>query len=99
YLDTIGVQADGTLWISSEAKPFIWTGAKMVRFGDETNWQQVVRLARGFLLLKNGGTLWRWATNGLSWNGWQTNWPTVRGYEPQQFGTNSDWQGIFNDRN
>lgn len=95
YRDTVGIQADGTLWISSEAKPIIWTGAKMIRFGDETNWQQVARSDLGFLLLKRDGTLWQWGTNRLDWSQWQTNWPTVRNSTPEQIGTNSDWKEIF----
>jgi hypothetical protein len=96
YLDTVGIQADGSLWISSEAKPIDWTGAKMVRFGDETNWQQAVSLyGRNFLLLKTDGTLWEWRNQNSSWNGWQTNWPSVRNFKPQQIGTNSDWQEII----
>jgi hypothetical protein len=96
YLDTVGIQPDGSLWISSEAKPFAWTGAKMIRFGDETNWQQIASLyGRNFLLLKTDGTLWEWRNQNSSWNGWQTNWPSVRKYKPQQIGTNSDWQEIF----
>jgi ABC-type transport system involved in multi-copper enzyme maturation permease subunit len=97
YLDTVGIQPDGTLWISSEAKPITWTGAKMVRFGDETNWDQVVRLWRGFLLLKKDGTLWQWGTNRVDWTEWRTNWPSVRASRPQQVGTNSDWKEIFGD--
>ncbi len=96
YLDTIGVQADGTLWISSEAKSFVWTGAKMVRYGDESNWQQVVRIAAaGLLLLKKDGTLWQWGTNRLDWDHSESNWPTVRTYQMHPIGTNSDWQEIF----
>jgi ABC-type transport system involved in multi-copper enzyme maturation permease subunit len=97
YLDTVGVQPDGTLWISSEAKPVDWTGAKMIRYGDETNWQQVIRSQIGLLLLKRDGTLWQWGTNRLDWY-WQSRWPTVRVFQPQQLGTNSDWQEIFNDK-
>ena len=96
-LDTLGVQADGTLWISSEAKPVVWTGAKMIRFGDETNWHQVIRINAGLLLLKRDGTLWQWGTNRVDQNSdWQTHWPTVRASKLQQLGTNSDWQKIFN---
>jgi alpha-tubulin suppressor-like RCC1 family protein len=98
FLDTVGIQADGSLWISSEAKAVAWTGAKMMRFGDETNWQQVVQKDVGFLLLKRDGTLWQWGTNRLDWSQWQTRWPTVRAFLPQPLGTNSDWQEIFNDR-
>ena len=97
YLDTVGVQADGTLWISSEAKPVAWTGAEMIRFGDEANWQQVIRKDTGLLLLKQDGTLWQWATNQVDRNSdWQTHWPTVRTSKLQQFSTDSDWQKIFN---
>jgi hypothetical protein len=98
YLDTVGIQPDGSLWISSEAKPVIWTGARMIRFGDETNWQQVGRVSSvNFLLLKRDGTLWRWGTNNYNYNRsqWQTNWPTVRAANPCQIGTNSDWQEII----
>ena len=94
-LDTVGVQADGTLWISSEVKPVVWTGAEMIRFGDETNWQQVFRKDNGLLLLKRDGTLWQWGTNQVDWWQWQTHWPTVRTSKLQQLGTNSDWQKIF----
>ena len=96
YLDTVGIQPDGTLWISSEAKPVIWTGAGMIRFGDESNWQQVGRVSSvNFLLLKRDGTLWRWGTNDYNRRQWQTNWPTVRAAQPRQIGTDSDWQEIF----
>jgi ABC-type transport system involved in multi-copper enzyme maturation permease subunit len=95
YLDTVGVQADGSLWISSEAKPVVWTGASMLRVGDETNWQQVVSTSVGQLLLKRNGTLWQWGTNRLDWNAWQTHWPTVRAFPLRQLGTNADWQKIF----
>jgi hypothetical protein len=97
YSDTVGIQPDGTLWISGEAKPVIWTGARMIRFGDETNWQQVGgrASAASFLLLKRDGTLWRWGTNNNNRSQWQTNWPTVRAANPCQIGTNSDWQEII----
>ena len=95
YLDTVGVQADGSLWISSEAKPVIWTGAEMIRFGDGTNWKQVIRNQFGLLLLKRDGTLWQWGTNQVDWRQWQTHWPTARASKLQQLGTNSDWQKIF----
>ena len=53
YLDTVGVQSNGTLWIFSKAAPEIWTGDKMMQFGTETNWRQVVRSGMDLLLLKN----------------------------------------------
>ena len=96
YLDTVGIRANGTLWISSQSVPNVWTGEEMTQFGNETNWQQVIRQAGNtFVLLKNDGTLWRWGTNRLDWNGWPTHWPTVRNSPVRQIGTNSDWQEIF----
>ena len=96
YLDIIGIQADGSLWISSEAKPTVWTGAKMSRFGNENNWQYVVSLfGTDFLLLKTDGTLWQWRGGINFWERWQTNWPSVRAFKPQQIGADSHWQDIF----
>jgi ABC-type transport system involved in multi-copper enzyme maturation permease subunit len=97
YLDSAGIQTNGTLWISSEAKPFVWTGAKMTRFGDENDWRQVASVyGWRFLLLKTDGTLWQWrkAADRYEWRGWQTNWPSVRQFQPERIGTDSDWQEI-----
>ena len=97
YQDTVGVKSDGTLWISSKSAPEVWTGNKMMQFGDETNWQHVIRQYFGsFILLKSDGTLWRWGTNNYNWNPLQTNSPGVRTFKPRQIGTNSDWKEIFN---
>jgi ABC-type transport system involved in multi-copper enzyme maturation permease subunit len=96
YLDTVGIQSNGTLWVSSHAMPEVWTGREMAQFGSETNWHQVIRNYQGVLLLKNDDTLWRWGTNRMDWSGWQTNWPSVRHYQTRQIGTNSDWQEISN---
>jgi hypothetical protein len=99
YFDTVGIQIDGTLWISSKAVPEIWTGDKMVQFGGEINWKQVARSRPGFLLLKTDGTLWRWGdTNRVDSSQWQTNWPTVRADKPYQIGTDSDWKEFLSDQ-
>jgi len=95
YLGMVGIQADGTLWISDASTNGIWTGDKMSRFGNETNWQQVVRSYAGILLLKNDGTLWRWGTNRFAWTNWQQNWPSLRASQPQQIGTDSNWKEIY----
>jgi hypothetical protein len=98
YLYTVGIQANGTLWISSHVVPNVWSGQEMTQFGYETNWQQIIRQnGCTFLLLKDNGTLWRWGTNHLDWDQWRT-WPTVRNNPPRQIGTNSDWKEIFDDR-
>jgi len=96
YLDTVGVRADGTLWISDASKTGAWTGQHMNRFGSETNWQQVVRARDAVLLLKHDGTLWCWGTRRFDWSQWQTNWPGLHGSQPYQIGTASDWKEIFN---
>ena len=95
YLDTVGIRTDGTLWISDASKSGAWTGDKMNRFGDGTNWRQAVRSRAGVLLLKNDGTLWRWGTNHFEWNSWQTNWPNLRSDPLFQIGTDSDWKEIY----
>jgi ABC-type transport system involved in multi-copper enzyme maturation permease subunit len=97
YLDTVGVKRDGTLWISSEAKPLVWTGADMKPVGNETNWQKVARWqGNSFVMLKNDGTLWQWraGTNHFNWNQSRTNWPTVRDFQPKQIGTDSNWNDL-----
>jgi hypothetical protein len=95
YLDTVGIRTDGTLWISDASKSGAWTGDKMNRFGDGTNWRHVVRSRPGVLLLKSDGTLWRWGTNHFESSGWQTNWPNLRTDSLYQIGTDSDWKDIY----
>ena len=94
YLETVGIQPDGTLWISAASRGGAWTGDKMNRFGDGTDWRQVVRPRSGVLLLKSDGTLWRWGTNHFESSSWRTNWPNLRTDPLYQIGTNSDWKEI-----
>ena len=96
YQDTVGLQPDGTLWVSEKSDPKTWTGNKLTRFGDETNWQQLARSYEYFsiLLLKKDGTLWRLGTNQFDWRDWPQKWPGLRAFEPYQIGTNSDWAEI-----
>ena len=72
----------------------------MIRLGDETDWQQVVRMTPGFLLLKTDGSLWEWGASRFDWSLEQTGWPTwpnVRISKPQPIGTNSNWKEVFSD--
>jgi len=96
YDDTVGIRSDGTLWISSEAESRAWTGETMVQFGSETNSRQVARMQSAYLLLRADGTLWQWGTNDstAAWNQAPAHWPTVRGMQPRQIGTASDWREI-----
>jgi ABC-type transport system involved in multi-copper enzyme maturation permease subunit len=94
--DTVGIRSDGTLWVSDNWNPKVWTGDKLTRFGDETNWQQVARSlsAPSVLLLKKDGTLWRWGTNYFYGDELPQRWPGLRAFIPYQIGTNSDWKII-----
>jgi ABC-type transport system involved in multi-copper enzyme maturation permease subunit len=100
YLDSVGIQSDGTLWASGKSDQNTWTAGRLTRFGDETNWEQVARFRRitsvtSVLLLKRDGTLWRWGTANFDWRNWPQKWPGLRAFQPHQIGTNSDWSEIF----
>ena len=95
YLDTVGIQKDGTLWISDASKNGDWNGKRMSRFGGETNWQQLVRAQYEVLLLKNDGTLWGWGPGHFDWSNLLTNWPSLHAYRPHQIGTDTDWKEIY----
>jgi ABC-type transport system involved in multi-copper enzyme maturation permease subunit len=96
YCDSVGIQPDGTLWVSDKSDPKIWTADKLKRFGNETNWQQLARSysLASVLLLKKNGTLWRLGTNYFDWHDWPQKWPGLRAFKPYQIGTNSDWSEI-----
>jgi len=96
YMDTVGVQRDGTLWVSDNSNPKVWAGDKLSRFGNETNWQKVARswLAPSVLLLKKDGTLWRWGTTFFNGDKQPQRWPGLRALQPYQIGTNANWKDI-----
>lgn len=98
YTDTVGIQRDGTLWLSDASDHRRWTGDKLTQFGSETNWQQLAQSYdfASVLLLKTDGTLWWWRPHGHDWS--QTNWPSLHGFQPRQIGTNADWSDIFSER-
>jgi hypothetical protein len=92
YMDTVGIQPDGTLWVSAKPEQDKWTAGTLQRFGRETNWRQLAQDRTSVVLLKSDGTLWRWGgpvTNELH------RWPGLRTFTPHQIGTNSDWQELF----
>ena len=99
YPPAAGTQSDGSLWVSDQSDPNAWPGDRLIRFGNDTNWQQVAQLRTisSVLLLKKDGTLWRWGdTNQFDWRKWPQNWPELRTLQPQQIGTDSNWKEIFN---
>jgi hypothetical protein len=92
FMETVGIQPDGTLWISEKPERDKWTAGKLQQFGSETNWRQLAQTRTSVVLLKSDGTLWRWGgsvTNELH------RWPGLRTFTPYQIGTNSDWQELF----
>jgi hypothetical protein len=94
FMETVGIQPDGTLWISENPEQNKWTAGTLQRFGSEINWRQLAQSRTSIVLLKSDGTLWRWGsvttvTNELH------QWPGLRAFTPYQIGTNSDWQELF----
>ncbi len=110
--ETVAIRSDGTLWVSEKPRhpwegnsgewtdrrePPVEEAAGLVRFGDGTNWQRVVRLGGGDLLsvilLNQEGTLWRWGAQPFAAK--TREWPGLRSFEPHRLGTDSDWARIF----
>jgi ABC-type transport system involved in multi-copper enzyme maturation permease subunit len=94
--ETVGIRADGTLWVSDKPSGTNWNTSPLVQFGRDTDWWQVIGLQSptSVLLLKKNGTLWRWGSAAASWEFVPTNWPGLRAQPPHQIGTNSDWQNL-----
>jgi alpha-tubulin suppressor-like RCC1 family protein len=96
YLDTIGIKADGSLWISAASENGAWTADRMSQFGNQMDWRQANRARSQVLLLKNDGSLWVWGTNQISnWTNWSQNWPSVRDTQPRQIGLGSNWKEFY----
>jgi ABC-type transport system involved in multi-copper enzyme maturation permease subunit len=91
YMETVGIQPDGTLWISDKPAQNKWTAGTLHQFGSETNWRQLAQRSTSVVLLKTDGTLWRWG----DLTGELHHWPGLRTFNPYQIGTNSDWQELF----
>ncbi|MGA2870590.1 MAG: hypothetical protein ABSF34_15695, partial [Verrucomicrobiota bacterium] len=96
YAESVGIQSNGTLWVSEKSDPNIWTADKLARLGDETNWLQLARAypISSVLLLKKDGTLWYLGANHFDWEKWPQSWSGLRAFKPYQIGTNSDWSEI-----
>ena len=91
FMETVGIQSDGTLWISDMPAQSKWTAGALHQFGNETNWRQLAQGSTSVVLLKSNGTLWRWGDI----TGVLHHWPGLRSFTPYQIGTNSDWQELF----
>jgi hypothetical protein len=91
FMETVGIQPDGTLWISEKPESNKWTPGALHQFGSETNWRQLAHGNTSVVLLKTDGTLWRWG----SLDDELHQWPGLRTFTPYQIGTNADWQELF----
>jgi len=91
FMETVGIQPDGTLWVSDKPESNKWTAGTLHQFGSETNWRQLAQGNTSVVLLKADGTLWRWG----DLTGELHHWPGLRTFTPYQIGTNSDWQELF----
>jgi hypothetical protein len=101
--DTVGIQLDGSLWVTEQPKTFrefmqrprlkdVPEPTKLVKFGNDSDWKSAVNYGRVEFLLKTDGSLWRLGTNGFDRkNYWQGLWA----YKPQRLGIDSDWADIF----
>jgi hypothetical protein len=97
YLDTVGIQSNGTLWVSVKSDNGRWSADQLTRFGDDSDWQQVVQSdSSSVILLKTNGTLWRWGTDRFDWRSHPLarNWPGLRTFQPFQLGANFDWVAL-----
>ena len=104
FRETLAIRSDGTLWVSEKprepwdpehAKPFVEEPAKLIRFGEETNWQSVARESPlwSVVLLKQDGTMWRLGTN--TFNESKQHWPGFDSFIPRRLGKESDWAYIL----
>ena len=102
WRDIVGIQRDGSLWVSEKPNQRlrVWHEGKLpasevtklARFGTANDWKKLsCRYGQPFLL-KTNGTLWTWGTNNWQWN---KKWPGLRAFQPGQLGTNADWADMF----
>ena len=94
--ETVGIRADGTLWVSAQPSPNAWNANDLVQYGTETNWLAVSSLWHrdSVLLLKTEGTLWCWGTNLNSVFTSSAAGPGLAAQPLRQIGTNADWQAF-----
>jgi hypothetical protein len=97
YTETVGLQADGTLWASEKSDPQHWTAGQPQPLARESDWRQLAANDEftSVLLLKQDGTLWRWGTNGFAFDEWPANWPGLRAFQPSRIGGDTDWAKIY----
>ena len=94
----IGIQGDGSLWLSELSGSGDWTDQRMTRAGTGNDWRRVLVNWSGVFLLKTNGTLWTWNSHGgVFVSGWNAGWPNPNNFKPIQLDTNTDWQELGGD--
>jgi hypothetical protein len=77
-----GIQADGTLWNVSEAKP----GSGLTQVGQDHDWNTISAGGENFCALKFDGSLWQW--------GWRPAAVGPKLTAPVQVGNDNDWAAV-----
>lgn len=99
---TLGIKADGTLWVWGENDSSAYTGYYGIsslpdtnnynnnptQIGTDTDWQRISATQTNYRALKNNGTLWGWGKNESGVLGDGT---AVSHYFPIQLGTANNW--------
>ena len=103
WTDIIGIQRDGSLWVSETPdanRLYARSGfgavsktTKLIRFGERQDWKGISVEFGSPILLKTDGELWRWEGT----NRWQRNkpWPGLKTITPQAIAIGgSDWERL-----
>jgi hypothetical protein len=98
YRDVIGIQKNGSLWVSEPLERLSRVGPipappspPMIRLGQDSDWKAVVGGGARAFLLKTNGTLWGLGSSRGHWK----DWPGFTAFAPKQLGTDSDWAKMF----
>ena len=94
YRDVIGIQKDGSLWVSERPQKFPWASPPSpatIRLGQDFDWKSFVIHGSLAFLLKTNGTLWRLGTNRNTGK----DWPGFRAFAPERAGADSDWANVY----
>lgn len=97
YRDVIGIQKDGSLWVSERPAQIRTLGLpaappspEMIQLGQDSDWKAATVSGSFAFLLKTNGTLWGLGTNRSNWK----DWLGFRAFVPERLGADSDWAGI-----
>ena len=99
--DVVALQRDGSLWVSENPGPSgTWIdgmpakqeATTLVRYGDESDWKNLVGSWSSAYLLKRDGTLWQLGPKTFDS---KIKWPGLRAFTPKRLGNDADWAEIF----